>query len=54
MRPQHNPVVKEKLEKTFLIKALIAVNSVLFIRFTTPSRDILTIFTHHLGYAEVS
>jgi len=40
--------------KIFLIKAQFAANSELFARFATLSREILTIFTRHLGYAEVS
>jgi len=54
MRPQHNPVAKEKCGEIFLVKAQFAANSELFVRFATLSREILTIFTRHPGYAEVS
>jgi hypothetical protein len=54
MRPQHYSVAKEKRDEIFLIKAQFAVNSELFARLATPSREVLIIFTRYLGYAAVS
>ncbi len=47
-------MAKEKCGEIFLVKAQFAANSELFVRFATLSREILTIFTRHPGYAEVS